>query len=91
MQPDKVPGPDGYKAYFFQRKWDVVGPDICKSVHSFNSDRMLMEVNHTFVTLVPKSANAALFGNFRPISCCNTLYKLISKILADRLRRSLEN
>ena len=64
-----------------------VGPDICQLVHSFNSDKMLTKVNHTFVTLVPKSANAALLSDFRLISCCNTLYKLLSKFLANRLQK----
>ena len=69
--PDKAPGPDGYNAYFFQKKWDIVGPDTCKAIHSFfNSGRMLTEVNYTFVTLIPKSSNAPILSDFRPISCC---------------------
>ena len=53
MHPDKASGPDGYTASFFQSKWDIVGPDVCKAIHSFfNSGRTLSGVNHTFVTLV---------------------------------------
>jgi len=51
----------------------------------FNSGRMLIEVNHTFFALVPKSTNASILSDFRPISCCNTSYKLIS--LANRLQK----
>ena len=88
MSPDKAPGPDGYNAFFFQKKKDIIGTDICRAIHSFfNSGRILTEVNHTLITLVPKSPNASVLSDFRPISCCNTIYKLISNILANRLQR----
>ena len=77
--PDKAPGPDGY--------WELVGANVCKAVHYFfTTGRLLTEVNHTFVTLVPKSSNASHLNDFRPISCCNTLYKVISKVLSNRLQ-----
>ena len=88
MHPDKALSPDGFNAYFFQSNWEIIGSDVCRAVHSFfNSGRMLSEVNHTFNTLVPKSTNASHLSDFRPISCNNTLYKLISKILANRLQK----
>ena len=88
MHKDKAPWLDGYNAFFFQKNWKIIGADICRAIHSFfKSGRMLTEVNHTFVTLVPKSTNASYLCDFRPISCCNTLYKLMSKILSNRLQQ----
>jgi len=86
MNPIRAPGPDGYNASFFQRNWQVVGDDLCSAAqHFFGHGRMLSSVNHTFVTLVPKTTNATQLSEFRPISCCNTIYKVISKVLANRL------
>ena len=80
MHPEKDPGPGGYNAFFFQKNWDTIWDDVCWAIHSFfNSGRVLSEVNHTFVILVPKSSNASHLNDFRPISCSNTLYKLISR------------
>ena len=60
MHPEKAPGPDGFNAFFFQKNWNIIGDDICTSILSFfNSGRILTEVNHTLVTLVPKISNAS--------------------------------
>lgn len=47
---------------------------------------LIKEVNHTFLTLVPKLHKAVELGDFRPIACCNVLYRTVSKILANRLQ-----
>jgi len=88
MHPDKAAGPDGYNAFFFRRNWNVIGENVCTAIHSFfNSGRLLKEVNHTLVTLVPKDTNASLLSDFWPISCCNIIYKIISKVLTNRLQQ----
>ncbi|KAJ9540805.1 hypothetical protein OSB04_027311 [Centaurea solstitialis] len=84
---DKAPGPDGYTSKFFKSAWDIVGNDLQVAVHNFfYSGRMLKEINHTLLCFIPKVPNASRVTDFRPISCCNVLYKVISKVIAERMK-----
>ena len=56
----------------------------------FQSGRLIQELNHAFLTLVPKCSDATHLSDFRPISCCNTLYKFIAKILANRFQKVID-
>ena len=86
MKADKAPGLDGFNACFFQKMWHVVGEDVIAAVRSFfESGSLLKEMNHISITLVPKVPNPSTWKDFRPISCCNLVYKCISGILARRL------
>jgi len=93
MHPDRAPGPDGYNAGFFQHNWDIVSSDVCAAVTNFFSQgKLLRQLNHTFLTLIPKTSNASNLSDYRPISCCNVLYKLITKVLSNnRLLRVIRN
>jgi hypothetical protein len=51
----------------------------------FSSSKLLNQINATIITLVPKKVNPSRMGDFRPISCCNLIYKCITKILANCL------
>jgi len=83
---DKSPGPDGYGALFFKSAWDILGEDLCNAIKEFfASGSLLKQINHTLIVLVAKSSHAHSVGDFRPIACCNVMYKVISKILAARL------
>lgn len=83
---NKTCGQDGYSAEFFCGCWDIVGPEVCDAVKEFFvSGSMLKQWNTTTLVLIPKITNAASTSDFRPISCLNTIYKVISRLLASRL------
>ena len=84
---DKVSGPDGFTKEFFEAAWPIVGRDFIVAVQSFFLfGFMPTGVNATILTLVRKTTNAQTMKDYRPIACCNLLYKVISKVLANRLK-----
>jgi len=90
MVPLKALGPNGMPPLFFQHYWDLVGKEITTFVLSFlNSTSLSEHLNHTFITLIPKVKNPKLVSEFRPISLCNVLYKIFSKVLANKLKKIL--
>lgn len=86
----KAPGPDGFGAYFYKDAWGIVQEDVISAVLDFfNTGKLLKEVNSTTITLIPKSKCPSNVSEFIPISCCNVLYKCITKVLSNRLSRVL--
>ncbi|KAL2246377.1 UNVERIFIED_CONTAM: hypothetical protein Sindi_2905900 [Sesamum indicum] len=83
---DKAPGPDGYSSGFFKAAWPIVGQEVTSAVLDFfNTRRLLKQINTTLLALIPKVHTPMTVGDFRPISCCNVLYKIIAKLLVQRL------
>ncbi|XP_062145358.1 uncharacterized protein LOC133852602 [Alnus glutinosa] len=92
MNKHKAPGLDGFSAGFYQRAWAIVRQDVLDAVlEFFQTCSLLKRVNTTIITLVPKKKNSATMGDYRPISCCNIIYKCITKILANRLLSGLDD
>jgi len=87
FDPNKTPGLDGFGVGFFQEYWDIIKDDLVATIHEFfTHDKLLRQINHTFITLIPKVNQPQTTAQFRPISLCSTIYKIISKILVTRLR-----
>ncbi|KAK2658719.1 hypothetical protein Ddye_005252 [Dipteronia dyeriana] len=90
LHPNKAPGPDGFNAHFFKKTWHIVGDDVINVIQEFfHSGLLLKELNATILALVPKVPNPSKMTDFRPITCCNTLYKIIAKIIANRIKPCL--
>lgn len=90
LPKNKTSGPDGYPAEFFTACWTVVGAEVTAAVTEFfTSGSLLKQWNSTSLVLIPKTQNASSVTEFRPISCLNTVYKVISKLLATRLQALL--
>jgi hypothetical protein len=85
MFPLKAPRPDGYPAQFFQKHWDLCGGEVTSAVlRILRGEESSEGINKLFFVLIPKVASLEEIGQFRPISLCNVIYKIASKILANR-------
>lgn len=83
MHPNEAPGPDGITQLFFQKFWPIIKNDLALAVQQFfHTGCLSSALNSTFIALLPKLDHPTVISHYLPISLCNTLYKIISKILA---------
>uniref|UniRef100_A0A2N9GXK7 Reverse transcriptase domain-containing protein n=1 Tax=Fagus sylvatica TaxID=28930 RepID=A0A2N9GXK7_FAGSY len=84
---DKAPGPDGFSMGFFQSCWDILHTDVMAVLHYFHGlSSFEKSLNATFVSLIPKKSAALEVKDFRPISLVGGMYKILAKLLANRLK-----
>lgn len=87
IHPDKSPGPDGMTPDFFQKYWEIVGSDVVEMVrHFFLTGDMTQGLNETNIVLIPKKKNPTVIGELRPISLCNVITKIITKLISNRIK-----
>ncbi|XP_048634841.1 uncharacterized protein LOC125608411 [Brassica napus] len=87
LNQNKSPGPDGFTSGFYKATWNILGSEVINAITLFFQTSTLPKAtNSTILTLIPKFPGATIIKDYRPISCCNTLYKVISKLLVARLK-----
>jgi len=92
MPKDKSLGPDSYTMEFYKSTWDIIGKEFILAIKSFFVKGFLPKaINSTILALIPKKATTNEMKDYRPISCCNVIFKVILKIIANPLKRVLPN
>jgi hypothetical protein len=90
--PLKALGPDGFPTCFFQKNWELMKADVIQAMKQFfQSGTMPACVNETAIVLLPKKDEPEVLRDFRPISLCNIIYKVVYKCLVNRLRPMLQD
>jgi hypothetical protein len=87
LDQDKAPGPDGFSIRFFKHFWSLIKHDLRRMLnYTLWKKKVGGATNSTFLALIPKETNPSNFSIFRPISLCNSSYKILTKIIASRLK-----
>jgi hypothetical protein len=87
FQKDKSPGPDGWSMDFFEGLFDLIGKDILKVVEESRRNGYIhAPLNATVIAPIPKKDDPRSLEDFKPISLCNCIYKVIAKIISRRLK-----
>lgn len=87
IKSDSAPGIYGMTRHFFQKYWNISGAQVTKEVKNFFETGVIpTDWNHTQLCLLPKIPNAKHMKDLRPISLCSVVYKIISKVLSNRLK-----
>lgn len=92
MSKFKAPGPDGFQPVFYHDSWEVVGESVTRcGLEFFESGVLAKGVNDAMLVLIPKVLKPERIMQFRPISLCNVLFKIITKAMVLRLKKLMPN
>lgn len=87
LNPNRAPGVDGFNGAFYKSAWGIIDEDLLEAINNFlRSSKLLNQVNHTLICLVPKKTVLAMSDDYWPISLCNVVYRILSKLLANQLK-----
>ena len=87
---EKSARPDGYSNGFFMAAWDEIGPLVCNAIQEFfTTGQLITECNATNLVVLPKNPHPITAADFRTISCCTVIYRSISRLLCNRLKKVL--
>jgi hypothetical protein len=87
FKTERSPGPDGWTSEFFLFFFDLVGPDLLRMVEDTRiRGKISGDLNSTFLVLIPKIDSPLSFDDYRPISLCNLIYKIVSKVISNRIK-----
>ena len=92
LNGEGVLGPDGILVFFYQHRWDLIGPEVMATIEDFCIGMCNMDsLNKALLVHIPKCHAAEQVGDFRPIALSNSLYLIIAKALANRLREVINS
>lgn len=90
MHPDKSPGPDGMNSAFYQIFWGVIDEDVSAAcLDVLSSSIVAAGLNYTLIIPIPKKKTLELMDDLRSISLCNVTPRIITKLLANRMKKVL--
>ena len=88
----RAPSPDGILAFFFLVFWDIVKEDVTRAIQAFfHSGSLFKPLNHSYIVLIPKKPFPDEVSHFRPISLYNVIYKMMSKVMVNRLKPVMDS
>eukprot|EP00253_Pinus_taeda_P023887 PITA_23887 len=91
MDADKAPGPNGFTVHFYKACWHIIKVDLYKMISRFmKKAKVGGGTNSTYLALIPKEINPETFARFRPISLCDASYKILAKLIANRIKPLLK-
>lgn len=87
---DKCPGPDGLNFKFIKHFWELIKPDISRFIAEFHANGIFPRgENASFIALIPRKSDPQNLNEYMPISLIGCVYKIVAKLLTNRLKKVL--